>query len=84
MSEHIKIIWQAYQRECIPWNAPAVQHEECRRAFYGGAAIIFGILTKVGEQAVSEEAGIRLFEEVSQELRTYAQDMARLARRTGQ
>jgi hypothetical protein len=29
--------WDSYGREVVPANAPAIQREECRRAFYAGA-----------------------------------------------
>jgi hypothetical protein len=81
MSEHIATVWKVYQRECIQYYASPVQQEECRRAFYAGAATMFGLLTQVGEKSVSEDAGVRFFEEVQAELQVFARDMAQLARR---
>lgn len=36
--------FDSYRREVIPANAPMVQVEECRRAFYAGTAALIGIL----------------------------------------
>lgn len=30
--------WRSFERDVVPANAPPVQREECRRAFYAGAA----------------------------------------------
>lgn len=30
--------WKSYEREVVPVGAPDIQREECRRAFYAGAA----------------------------------------------
>lgn len=35
--------WQSYQAKVVPKGAPLVQREECRRAFYAGAAAMFGL-----------------------------------------
>ena len=33
--------WHSYERDVVPANAPNVQREECRRAFYAGAMASF-------------------------------------------
>lgn len=79
-TNHLQIAWRTYQRDVIPPGAPAVQHEECRRAFYAGAMALFGLVTRVGADAVSEEAGAAFVEALNQELQAYGREMARLAR----
>lgn len=37
MTVTIKDDWESYQRDVLPINAPQVQVQECRRAFYAGA-----------------------------------------------
>lgn len=34
--------WLSYERKIIPTTAPRVQRTESRRAFYAGAAAVFG------------------------------------------
>lgn len=33
--------WKSYERDIVPSTAGAVQREECRRAFYAGAAAAY-------------------------------------------
>jgi hypothetical protein len=35
--------WLSYEGAVVPANAPNIQREECRRAFYAGAASMFGL-----------------------------------------
>lgn len=79
-TNHLQLAWLTYQRDVIPKDAPTVQYEECRRAFYAGAAALFGLVTQVGEDAVSEEAGAAFLDQINQELQAYGREMARLAR----
>ncbi len=37
----IRKAWRSYKEKVIPRNAPAVQVEESRRAFYAGAHTLF-------------------------------------------
>ena len=39
--------WNSYRRSVIPLAAPAVQIEECRRAFYSGAMILFASIMEI-------------------------------------
>ncbi len=34
----------SYRRDVIPNNAPPVQIEECRRAFFAGAVALYGLM----------------------------------------
>lgn len=80
MSTRILAAWQSFERAVIPPEAPPLQHEECRRAFYAGAAAMFSLVADVGEDAVSEEAGVQMVAALNQELRAYMQDLERLDR----
>jgi hypothetical protein len=33
--------WASYQADVVPAEAPSVQREECKRAFYAGAQAMF-------------------------------------------
>ena len=52
--------WQSYEREVIPKGAPAVQREECRRAFYAGAMACFTLVLEASEPADERECERRL------------------------
>lgn len=36
--------WKSYERDVVPKEAPSVQREECRRAFYAGAYGMFSLV----------------------------------------
>lgn len=80
MAEPIKDAWSMYQREVIPKNAPAVQHEECRRAFYAGAFALFALALDASADHKSEAEGAAVLDQISQELRAYARAMEQQAR----
>lgn len=37
--------WKSYEKRCVPENAHEIQRVECKRAFYGGASVLFTTLT---------------------------------------
>ena len=41
--------WSSYQAEVVPAEAPDVQREECKRAFYAGAQAMFNEVMKTAE-----------------------------------
>jgi len=38
--------WASFERAVLPASASAIQRQEMRRAFYGGAASMFDVLLK--------------------------------------
>jgi hypothetical protein len=58
-----------------PINAPILQQVEMRRAFYAGAAAMFGLMMQVSADSVSEDEGERLLERLSAELDAFAEDL---------
>jgi len=40
----LKLLWETYYVDVMPADAPPVQVQECRRAFYGGAQALFMVL----------------------------------------
>jgi hypothetical protein len=41
--------WADYLAKVVPADASAVQREECKRAFYAGAAAMFGAMLEAAE-----------------------------------
>lgn len=60
--------WQSYKREVLPSNAPAVQVQECRRAFYAGALAAFTTYQELGDDSVSEDEGVKVLADLIEEL----------------
>lgn len=63
--------WNEYLRLVLPAGAPPVQVQECRRAFFAGAAQVVLIMERIGEDDVSENAGVEILEATRQELQRF-------------
>ena len=60
--------WQDFEKSVIPPNAPAVQRQEMRRAFYAGASAMFNLTRKLGDEDVDEDEAVLVLEGLEQEL----------------
>jgi len=75
--------WNRFRWEVIPSDAPAIQLEECRRAFYAGAVHLFFGLFGIMDLASPNptEADIQQMQELQHEFTAYAREMAELVTR---
>ena len=61
--------WTEFSKEFVPANAPLVQTQECRRAFYAGAAAFFStIYHSMDEGAEATDADVTKLAAMHQEL----------------
>lgn len=67
--------WAAFDFAVMPKNAPAVQRQEMRRAFYGGAEAMLRLQYAAGNKDVSEEGGVMMLEGWHDECRIFAQQV---------
>jgi hypothetical protein len=63
--------WRSYAEQIVPADAPKVQMQETRRAFYAGAQALFGVCFEIGGDDVSEDEGLRSLESVREELNRF-------------
>ena len=66
--------WASYLERVLPVNAPPVQKRETQRAFYAGAAALFGVIMRElepGEEPT--EADLRAMDEIAAELKEFGQ-----------
>jgi hypothetical protein len=63
--------WNSYRRGVLPADAPAVQVQELRRAFYSGAVSAFAIYRDIGDDSVSEEEGLQRLTDLQDELNDF-------------
>lgn len=65
--------FESYRREVIPPDAPPLQIEECRRAFYAATYnMLMTLLITVGDDSTDEEEGIATLERLKAECETFA------------
>lgn len=67
--------WRSYQREVLPADAPAIQVQECRRAFYGGLKAGLALLLTIGDDEITEDQGADLLEALLRECRAFQADV---------
>lgn len=72
--------WNSYVAQCIPPDAPPVQIDETRKAFYGGAlSLLAEMLGGLSEGPDAEEADVSLVEDLQAELDEFGEEMRKRA-----
>lgn len=66
--------WKSYERSVVPPDAPPVQREECRRAFYAGAAATFGLVMAATDPENEDECAANLTA-LSDEIKSMPKDL---------
>jgi len=70
--------WLTFAEHVLPKDAPPIQRQEMRRAFYAGAGLLFENMTEaVGPADVSEDAGLDIMQGVYEEIRAFLRDVER-------
>ena len=65
--------WDKYARGVLPADAPLVQKQETRRAFYAGAqSIFFRVIESFAPESEPTEADLKVMENLHQELQDFA------------
>lgn len=52
-----------------------MQRQECRRAFYSGAAAALELFIQIGDPGFEEDAGILRLEAIQRELQQFGEDI---------
>jgi hypothetical protein len=64
--------WLDFERRVMPKNAPAVQRQEMRRAFYAGVSTALIMAFALGDDDASEDEGAAVLESMHQECIEFA------------
>jgi hypothetical protein len=73
--ETVDETWLTYMDQVIPRDAPQVQIQECKRAFYAGAAAMFYNSAAIGNDDVTEDRAVAHLEQVGAELKRFSADV---------
>ncbi len=68
-------IWGLYEVATLAKEAGPIQRQECKRAFYSGAAAAFELFWQIGDSGFEEDAGIRRLENIRRELAQFGEDI---------
>jgi hypothetical protein len=67
--------WTEFAASVLPANAHPVQVQEMRRAFFGGVWATLCRCREISGEDISEEAGVEMLENWSQECEAFRDDM---------
>lgn len=63
--------WNDYAEKILPKDAPQVQRQETRRAFYAGAWELLSRYVDLGEPEISEDEGVEVLEATKREIEAF-------------
>lgn len=70
---HIEVLWEGFALKMCPPGTPELQTKMMRRAFYGGAAVLFSTLTKkIDDPTISSQEGAQFMGEINSEIQRFA------------
>jgi hypothetical protein len=72
----LKEAWESFVKNVMPAAAPAIQHQEMRRAFYAGAYSMLVLVTEAAPDSISEDEGVALLEGLAQECAAFHKTLA--------
>lgn len=78
MTDHLGAAWREYRLKVMPLDAPAIQAQECRRAFYCGAHALMGIVLHAVQGNPTDEPTERdlaLMDAIATELAQFERDV---------
>lgn len=64
--------WALFESSVMPKDAPPIQRQEMRRAFYSGAEAMLRIQHAIASGTVSEDAGVAILQGLHEELHGFA------------
>lgn len=67
----LETLWNSYRVRVVPANAPEIQVQECRRAFYAGATALLGEMLSIPD-GLTEEQEMEELMKIRQELSSFA------------
>lgn len=80
MSERFNTIqqeWEGFSASVLPKNAPQIQRDEMRQAFFAGAWTVVCQTIRIGEDDVSEQEGIDQISRVRAEIEEFKREYIR-------
>ena len=72
----IQVQWNSFEKMVVPQDAPPIQRQEMKLAFYAGAEAMMRINFAVGHDSISEEAGFHILNGCQIECREFADQVA--------
>lgn len=67
--------WENFRKICIHKDAPPVQVDEMKKAFYAGCTTVLTTMAAIGEQDLPDEVGAAILESLHIEVKVFAQNL---------
>ncbi len=72
----IEAAWLSYREAVVPQNAPSIQLQECRRAFYAGACGLYTEIMRMLEPGTEPtDADLKMMAGIDGELRSFSKSV---------
>jgi hypothetical protein len=71
MGQSVEQQWEEFWQAVAPKDASPIQQQEMRRAFYAGAWAMLMGCAGIGDDSVSEDAGVEQLEAWKQEMEAF-------------
>jgi hypothetical protein len=72
MTKTIAELWNSYHKEVLPQDAPAIQVQECKRAFYAGArGLMTSIISNLSPGPDDAPEDLTMMEDIDKELQEF-------------
>jgi hypothetical protein len=72
-NDRLMKLWDSLAQAILPPDVHPVQYTEMRRAFFGGAQAVLGVMIQISADNVSEEEGAAVLQELSMELDAFGE-----------
>jgi len=69
--------WKQFSALVIQNDAPEIQKQEMKLAFYGGAEAVLRLQLNITDPSVSDDAGVQMLEGIHDECRRFAAEIAK-------
>lgn len=71
MPRPLEEAWVTYRDGVLPKDAPQVQIDECKKAFFAGAFTHSSLMMQVSQEGVAEDHAVEILNGVDREIRQY-------------
>lgn len=76
MPKYVEMEWRTYAERVVPEDAPPVQIQESRRAFYAGAQSFLNIMmVRLDPDTEPTDADLHMMDEIHDELQQFMRDV---------
>lgn len=77
MTRTLESSWESYEAAVVPPNAGSGQRRDLQMSFYAGAASVLATLAEIGDDSVTEDAGVAMLRSLASEVQAHVDGLTR-------